>query len=759
MSNHRDSGSILDGKYEILERLATGGMGEVYRARHIHLQEQRVIKILRADRATDPQALQRFAQEARIATQIKHPNVAILYDFSRLEDGSFYMVWEHIEGEDVGSFLRNRGPFPIPLAVELAIQALRGLDAIHAAGVIHRDLSPDNLMITRDRRERPHLKVIDLGLAKNLQTPGNLEITQAGMFMGKLMYCSPEQAGAIKDEPLDHRSDLYSFAAVLYEMITGRTPFDSENPHGYVLKRLTETPIPMTGRNSAVAVPPVLDQVVLKGLARDRDQRWPDALSFLQGLVRVADQLRGAATQEVPVVRSGATPKAPPAPPPSSSPRPGSRSGASELSREERSELLAQIERAARRVNEGARLQEQAQQALAAGRLADAAGHVAELETLNPRHAGLPELKASLAAAGGGQRAAAASSPAAAPARAATPPAGRAVAPAPAPVRPTPAPVPAPTPAAAPPRAASPAPAAPPAPAPRPAGPDPRVEEEARRARIAEAEKLLDKYIRERKQSLARFALETLLELVPNHPRRSDYEAWVDLLGEEVEQLKRAGTALDAGRQALARGDLEAAKQRAEEVDRLDPSHQLADAFRREIEEAESRTRVAAEVDRRRDRLESLIETKRLQEAEKELERLASSGLARVSVENYRLRISDIAALAERESRSQEFERRYRERIQAHDYLAAREVVHDFEQAIPDSQRPQLLHSEIARLEEVYRRQVGIEQGVRQLEVFLDQRKSAEAEMALRILVQMAPDHPQRHQFEQRLRALKLGAR
>src|SRR5690606_30233941 len=195
--------------------------------------------------------------------------------------------------------------------------------------------------------------------------------------------CSPEQAGAIKDEPLDLRSDIYSFAAVLYEMVTGRTPFDSENPHGYVLKRLTEPPIPMTGRNPAVAIPPVLDQVVLKGLARDRNERWPDALSFLQGLVRVADQLRGASTQEVPVVRSGAAPRsAPPAPPPTSSPRPGSRSGASELSREERSELLAQIERAARRVNEGARLQELAQQAIAAGRLADAAGHIAELEAL-----------------------------------------------------------------------------------------------------------------------------------------------------------------------------------------------------------------------------------------------------------------------------------------------------------------------------------------------------------------------------------------
>lgn len=326
----RDSGSVLDGKYEILERLATGGMGEVWKARHIHLQELRVIKILRADKATDPQALQRFAQEARIATQIKHPNVAILYDFSRMEDGSFYMVWEHIDGEDVGTWLRDKGPFPVALTVELGIQTLRGLEAIHVAGVIHRDLSPDNLMITRDRRGRHQMKIIDLGLAKNLDATTGLEITQAGMFMGKLAYCSPEQAGSIKDAPLDHRSDLYSFAAVLYEMVCGRQPFDSENQHGYVFKRLTEPPLPLSGRNPNVMVPPELEAVILRGLEKDREKRWPDALSFLHALVRVADQLRQVATQEVALpagARSGAKPAA--APPAAIPPRGGSRARSS----------------------------------------------------------------------------------------------------------------------------------------------------------------------------------------------------------------------------------------------------------------------------------------------------------------------------------------------------------------------------------------------------------------------------------------------
>src|SRR4029078_3021047 len=121
--------------------LARGGMREVYLVRRLHLQELRVVKILRQDLAADPSAQKRFMREARLATQIKHPNVAILYDFSTLPDGSFYMVWEHIQGQDVGDRIRRQGPFPVRVAVRLGVQALQGLDAVHATGVIHRDLS------------------------------------------------------------------------------------------------------------------------------------------------------------------------------------------------------------------------------------------------------------------------------------------------------------------------------------------------------------------------------------------------------------------------------------------------------------------------------------------------------------------------------------------------------------------------------------------------------------------------------------------
>ncbi|HEX9799323.1 MAG TPA: protein kinase [Thermoanaerobaculia bacterium] len=696
----RDSGSILDGKYEIVERLATGGMGEVYRARHVHLQEHRVIKILRADKATDTHALQRFTQEARIATQIKHANVAILYDFARLDDGSFYMVWEHIAGEDVGSALRSRGPFEIKLAVELAIQALRGLDAIHSAGVIHRDISPDNLMLARDRRGKALVKIIDLGLAKNLEIPAGFEITQAGVFMGKLMYCSPEQAGSLADGvALDHRSDLYSFAAVLYEMVTGKPPFDSESDHGFVLRRLSEPPLSMIGRTAGITVPAALDEVVMRGLERDREARWPDALSFLRALVRVSEQLRQVSTQEIP-----AQPAAGARAPATISARSTNRPSSSELSREERLELLEQIDRAAKRVNEATRLNERARQAISERRFEAALETIAQLEALSPRYAGLVELRATLAATRRGEAVPGASAPTAVP---------------------------------------------PPAPAP------PSPAEAEHKARVAEAERLLETYIRDHKQGLARFALEALVELAPDHPRRGDFESWVNLMGAEIAQLKDAETAVEQGRAALLRDDLAEARRQLERIERLDPSHRLPDQFRLEMEEAEQRQRSASEQARRRERLEQLIEERRLADAERELERLAAGGLARVSVEDYRLRISDIAALADREAQGREIERRYRERVQAKDWAGARDAVLDLERALPSSPRPAQLFSEVARFEEVDRKQQSIEQGVRQLEGFLAERKAAEAEMTLKILGQMAPDHPRLAQLAERVRGLR----
>ena len=277
-------GSSIEGKYKVLERLASGGMGEVYKVLHVHLQQPRVIKLLRPELAEDQDAARRFHREARTATQIEHPSVAMLHDFSRLPNGSFYMVWEYIDGQDLSSWLREHGPFPLDQALDLAVQGLSGLEAIHAAQVIHRDISPDNLMLSRSRTGHLQLHVIDLGLAKSLSDGMALEDSGAG---GKLLYCSPEQAGLIEGVRPDHLSDLYSFALVIYEMLSGRLPFDSLE--GGLVTRFRTKPVSL--RKRGVEVPEALDRVLMRALSLERRRRYQDARSFRIALQQIPTQV------------------------------------------------------------------------------------------------------------------------------------------------------------------------------------------------------------------------------------------------------------------------------------------------------------------------------------------------------------------------------------------------------------------------------------------------------------------------------------
>jgi serine/threonine protein kinase len=742
----REPGAVLDGKYEIVQRLGSGGMGEVYLVRHIHLQELRVVKILRQDLAADPVAQKRFVREARLATQIKHPNVAILYDFARLPDGSFYMVWEHIQGVDAGELLRQRGPVPVGAAIRLGIQALRGLGAIHTAGIIHRDVSPDNLMIMENQRQQPWLKIIDLGLAKNLTTEdSSLEITQVGMFMGKLQYCSPEQAGAANGEILDSRSDLYSFALVFYEMITGLPPFESESPHGFIFKRLSEDPLPMIGRNPKVEVPPELDRVVRQALERDRDRRMPDAVSFIVALEKVEKGLSKVETREVvmtPGVREAADRRVQAAAPPR-------QRSSSELSRAEKLDLLAQIERAAKRVSESSIDMARAEGALAAGRPDDARRLVAQIEAANPRSPGLDRLKERLAQAAPvpdalpPAAAVAATPPSPAPhGPAADPPATAAVvSTGPAPPAPiTVAPVATPVSEAAPAAAAPPAAAA--------SGPP-----ADRRQRIGEAETALRKYLERKQLPLARLALETLLELDPRHPNRGDYESWVKLLAEEVEQDRRAEVALAAARAAISRRDFAGAHRELKLVARNDVSGQRAEALAAELEDAEKSVRQGAEFEERKKRLGDLLASRKLPEAEREIELLAGLGLSNITLDSYRERLRDARAAADQEKAVVPLEKRYRDLLQARDWFGARDTVQELEQIAPANPRIAGMYSEVARLESIHQHQQAVESGVRQVDAFLEKGDLPNAELAYRILLKLDPDNRHRKRIERQLRA------
>jgi serine/threonine protein kinase len=675
--NLREPGSILDGKYEIVQRLGSGGMGEVYLVRHVHLQELRVVKILRQDLAADPSAQKRFMREARLATQIKHPNVAILYDFSTLQDGSFYMVWEHIQGQDVGDRIRRVGPFPVVTAVRLGIQALHGLEAVHAAGVVHRDLSPDNLMITEDKAGNLRLKIIDLGLARTLEADANFEITQVGMFMGKLQYCSPEQASP-GGTTLDHRSDLYSFGLVLYEMIAGLPPFESENQHGFIFKRLSEDPLPLRGRNRQIEVPVELDRVVRRALERDREQRFPDARAFIAALEQVEHSLSGVQTKEIPkevLAEAQGMAAAPPAPPP-----PPRQRSSSELSKAERLDLLAQIEKATRRVQESSGELLRAEAALNAGRLREAEELITRIEIAAPRTQGLERLRDRLAQA---------------------------------------------------------------------------RERETRTLRAGETEQVLTQYLQRKQLPLARLALETLLEIQPEHPKRADYEGWIQLLADEAEKAKRAEAALAAGREALARRDFQAARRELETIARNDADGKRTEAFNDDLERAEREARENAEIEQRRKRFEELIAAHRVVEAREELDALSKLDVPRITLDFYREQLAETRAGIQKEEQDAVFARRYRQAIEEHDWFAAREVAQELGKAQPGSPRAASMFAEIERLEAIQRRQQAVEQGVQQVETFIRQGEAAKAELALKILVQMDPENRHRKRLEKAVGGLK----
>ena len=287
------SARLIDGKYQILDRLGVGGMGEIFKVRHIHLNELRVIKIMRPNVAADDQGLQRFLQEARTSTMIKHKNLAMLYDFAQLEDGSYYMVWEFIDGTNIQKWIFQNGAMPSRLTIEISIQALNGLEHLHQMGLIHRDISPENIMLSQDHHGKLAVKVIDFGIAKQLaEGEGGQGLTQTGMFLGKLKYASPEQAGYLKEgEHLDPRSDLYSFGIVMYEMLAGRAPFQATNPHGYILKHVTEKPVPIAQLNPEVSVPPQLESIVLKSLEKNRDDRFATAGDFVTALEAIRNSV------------------------------------------------------------------------------------------------------------------------------------------------------------------------------------------------------------------------------------------------------------------------------------------------------------------------------------------------------------------------------------------------------------------------------------------------------------------------------------
>jgi serine/threonine-protein kinase len=284
------TGTLIEGKYEILAKIKEGGMGTIYKVRHRLLDEIRVVKVMRPQIGADPELSRRFTQEAKTATRLKHQNIGAILDFALDSDGMAYIVMEYIDGVNLSELLRASGPPGVPLTLEIAHQSLLALGFLHRKNVVHRDVAPDNLMLTRDEDGAPQVKLIDLGIAKPLDK--TIEMTSTGVFLGKLKYSSPEQLGELAPgETLDGRSDVYSLGVVLYELLTGRAPFPGESPRELFAAHLFKPPIPFSVSDPENRVPESLRAAVLKAIEKDRGRRYGSAEEFDREIIGIRRSL------------------------------------------------------------------------------------------------------------------------------------------------------------------------------------------------------------------------------------------------------------------------------------------------------------------------------------------------------------------------------------------------------------------------------------------------------------------------------------
>jgi serine/threonine-protein kinase len=283
----------IEDKYELLAKLSEGGMGAVYKVRHRLLDEVRVVKVILPHLGNTAELSDRFLREARAASRLRHPNIVQILDFTVDGQGNGLLVLEHIDGPTLKEVLALSGAPPLGLTVEIARQALDALGALHRGGFVHRDIAPDNLMLTRDvsglgGAGAPLVKLIDLGIAKAVAADGgelDPSLTQTGIFLGKPRYASPEQFAG---EPLDARSDLYSFGIVLYELLTGRYPFQGRTVHELLAAHLRAEPLGFAESDPDGRVPPGLRKTVLRLLAKSPEERFATAEDLAAALAPFA---------------------------------------------------------------------------------------------------------------------------------------------------------------------------------------------------------------------------------------------------------------------------------------------------------------------------------------------------------------------------------------------------------------------------------------------------------------------------------------
>lgn len=277
-------GSVVDDRFEVLEKLGEGGMGAIYKARQISMDRIVALKILLHDQRGDPISVERFRHEAYLASRLKHPNAIIIHDFGQTGDGLLYIAMEFLPGETVKERCRKVGPLPVNAAVKIMTQVVRTIGEAHRMGLIHRDLKPDNIFLTEQDGDTDFAKVLDFGIAKLTAVQDGLDGYQGGLTMqGKIYgtpnYMSPEQ---IRGKDVDHQSDLYALGVIFHELLAGKVPFSAETPVEVMMKHLRDPPPSITAERPSVPIE--LERVVARALEKDRRSRYSSADELLEAI-------------------------------------------------------------------------------------------------------------------------------------------------------------------------------------------------------------------------------------------------------------------------------------------------------------------------------------------------------------------------------------------------------------------------------------------------------------------------------------------
>jgi len=276
-------GKTIDSKYMVQGVLGEGGMAVVYRAHHIQMERIVVIKVMQGWLTSNKTSVERFEREGKLTAKLNHPNIVAVYDVGSIDGREPYIVMEYIKGEALADRIHNGGPLDYDTTANIIIQICRGLEEAHSSGIIHRDLKPDNVLLQLKSDRPDWVKIVDFGISNMIQ--GAKRLTKTGRMVGTPEYIAPEQ---LKDKPIDIRTDLYAVGIMIFEMLTGRVPFDGETAESILMKHLLEEPPAMASIRPELAGDNPFDPVVARLLKKAPEERYQSA----EELRHVLEQLR-----------------------------------------------------------------------------------------------------------------------------------------------------------------------------------------------------------------------------------------------------------------------------------------------------------------------------------------------------------------------------------------------------------------------------------------------------------------------------------